>query len=63
MDERERGLQPLEDAATGCTLVFVPAGPMYQPLSALASSPGCTAGVSPASASAISGRTSKTVNT
>lgn len=36
MDERERGLQPLEDAATGCTLVFVPTGRMYQPLSALA---------------------------
>jgi hypothetical protein len=36
MDDRERGLQPLEDAATGCTLVFVPAGRMYQPLSALA---------------------------
>jgi hypothetical protein len=36
MDQRESGLQPLEDAAIACTLVFVPAGPMYQPLSALA---------------------------
>jgi hypothetical protein len=29
-------LQPLDDDATGCTLVFVPTGRMYQPLSALA---------------------------
>lgn len=36
VDERERGLQPLDDAATGCALAFVPAGDMYQPLSALA---------------------------
>jgi hypothetical protein len=36
MDERERGLQPLDDGATGCTLVFVPCSRMYQPLSALA---------------------------
>jgi hypothetical protein len=26
MDERESGWQPLEDIATGCRLVFVPAG-------------------------------------
>jgi hypothetical protein len=36
MDDRESGLQPLDDAATGCTLAFVPTGRMYQPLSALA---------------------------
>jgi hypothetical protein len=36
MNERERGLQPLDEAATGCTLVFVPNGRLYQPLSALA---------------------------
>ena len=36
MEERERGLRPLDDTATGCTLVFVPTGRMYQPLSALA---------------------------
>jgi hypothetical protein len=36
MDERERGLQLLDESATGCTLVFVPTGLMYQPLSALA---------------------------
>jgi hypothetical protein len=36
MEERERGLQPLDEAATGCTLVFVPTGRLYQPLSALA---------------------------
>lgn len=36
MEERERGLQPLDAAATGCTLVFVPTGRMYQPLAALA---------------------------
>jgi hypothetical protein len=36
MNDCEQGLQPLDDATTGCTLVFVPTGPMYQPLSALA---------------------------
>jgi hypothetical protein len=36
MDKRERGLQPLDENVTGCTLVFVPTGRMYQPLSALA---------------------------
>jgi hypothetical protein len=36
MDEREPGVQPLDDAATGCTLVFVPTGRSYQPMSALA---------------------------
>jgi hypothetical protein len=36
MDVRELGLQPLKDAAIGCTLVFMPTGRMYQPLSALA---------------------------
>ena len=39
MDEREIGFQPLDDDATGCTLVFVPTDPtdsMYQPLCALA---------------------------
>jgi hypothetical protein len=39
VDEREVGLQPLDDAATGCTLVFVPADPastIHQPMSALA---------------------------
>src|SRR5262249_9915912 len=36
MDEREVGVQPLADDETGCTLVFVPTGRMYQPLSALA---------------------------
>jgi hypothetical protein len=36
MDERERGVQPLDDTASGCTLAFVPIGRMYQPMSALA---------------------------
>jgi len=36
MDERKRGLQPLDDEATGCTLVFVPSSPPYQYFSALA---------------------------
>ena len=39
MDEREVGLQPLDDAVTGCALVFVPADPastIHQPMSALA---------------------------
>ena len=36
MDEREPGLQPLDDNATGCTLVFVPSSPPYQYFSALA---------------------------
>jgi hypothetical protein len=36
MEERERGLQPLDDGATGCTLVFVPSSPPYQYFSALA---------------------------
>jgi hypothetical protein len=36
MEERERGIQPLDKTATGCTLVFVPTGPGYQPLAALA---------------------------
>jgi hypothetical protein len=36
VDEQERGVQPLDVAATGCTLAFVPTGRMYQPLSALA---------------------------
>jgi hypothetical protein len=36
MDERERGMQLLDDAATGCTLTFIPTGKAYQPLSALA---------------------------
>ncbi len=36
MQERQRGLRPLDDAAAGCTLVFVPSGRMYQPLAALA---------------------------
>src|SRR5436190_1464789 len=36
MNERERGLQPLDGSATGCTLVFIPAGRLYQPMSALA---------------------------
>jgi hypothetical protein len=36
MDERERGLQPLDDDATGCTLVFLSASRMYQHPSALA---------------------------
>jgi hypothetical protein len=36
MEEREPGLLPLDDEATGCTLVFTPAGRMYQPMSALA---------------------------
>src|SRR5262249_40224414 len=36
MDEREVGLQPLHDAATGRTLVFAAIGRMYQPMSALA---------------------------
>jgi hypothetical protein len=29
-------LQPLDEAATGCTLMFIPAGPIYQPSAALA---------------------------
>lgn len=36
MKECERGLESLDEAATGCTLVFVPTGRMYQPLSTLA---------------------------
>ena len=36
MEERKRRLQTLDDAATGCTLAFIPTGRMYQPLSALA---------------------------
>jgi hypothetical protein len=36
MDEREPGVRPLDDAATGCTLVFRPTGRMYQPMAALA---------------------------
>src|SRR5262245_41210003 len=36
MNERESGEQPLDDAATGCTLTFAATGPMYQPMSALA---------------------------
>jgi hypothetical protein len=36
MDEREVGLQPLEEEATGCTLVFIPSSPAYQYMSALA---------------------------
>jgi hypothetical protein len=36
MDERALGFQPLEDVATGCTLVFVPSSPAYQYMSALA---------------------------
>jgi hypothetical protein len=36
MDERELGLQPLDDVATGSTLVFVPSSPAYQYMSALA---------------------------
>jgi hypothetical protein len=36
MDVREVGFQPLDDSTTGCTLVFVPVGRMYQPFSALA---------------------------
>jgi hypothetical protein len=36
VDEREVGLQPLDDAATGCTLAFAATGRMYQPMSALA---------------------------
>jgi hypothetical protein len=36
MDERERGLLPLDDDARGCTLVFIPTGCVYQPTSALA---------------------------
>lgn len=36
MEERETGVRPLDDAAAGCTLVFLPAGRMYQPMSALA---------------------------
>jgi hypothetical protein len=36
LDELERGMQPLDPQVTGCTLVFVPLGEMYQPLAALA---------------------------
>ena len=36
MDQWEPGEQPLDDATTGCILVFVPTGRMYQPISALA---------------------------
>ncbi len=36
MNEREVGLQALDDGATGCTLVFIPSSPEYQYLSALA---------------------------
>jgi hypothetical protein len=39
MDEREVGLQLLDDSVTGCTLVFVPADPfssIHEPMSALA---------------------------
>jgi hypothetical protein len=36
MDEREAGLQPLDDDATGCMLAFVPSSPPYQYFSALA---------------------------
>jgi hypothetical protein len=36
MDERERGVQPLDTGAAGCTLTFIPTGRLYQPLSALA---------------------------
>jgi hypothetical protein len=36
MEERERGLQPLADDATGCTLGFAPIGRVYQPTAALA---------------------------
>src|SRR5687768_3120530 len=36
MDEREPGVQPLDDATTGCMLVFIATGRMYQPLSTLA---------------------------
>jgi hypothetical protein len=36
VEEREAGVQPLEDAVTACTLVFVRTGRMYQPLAALA---------------------------
>jgi hypothetical protein len=36
MEERERGLQPLEDNATGCLLVFVPSSRPFQHFSALA---------------------------
>ena len=35
MEEREPGVQPLDDAATGCLLAFGPIGRMYQPMSAL----------------------------
>lgn len=28
VEEREPGVRPLDDAATGCTLVFVPTGRM-----------------------------------
>ena len=35
MDERERGLRPLDDAASGCTLAFEPRGTVYQPIAAL----------------------------
>ena len=36
VEAREPGFQPLDGAATGCTLVFFVAGGMYQPLAALA---------------------------
>lgn len=36
MDEREPGYQPLDGDADGHTLMFLPTGRMYQPLSALA---------------------------
>ena len=44
LEERERGVQPLDDAATACTLAFVAIGRMYQPMSALAVLAGLHAG-------------------
>lgn len=35
MEEREPGVQPLDDDAAGCTLVFTPIGLIYQPMAAL----------------------------
>jgi hypothetical protein len=30
MEERDRGVQPLDDVATGCTLAFVPTGKLFR---------------------------------
>ncbi|MCI0460933.1 MAG: hypothetical protein L0Z62_28625 [Gemmataceae bacterium] len=36
MTDGERNAQAINEAATGCTLVFVPGSPLYQPMAALA---------------------------